>query len=229
MKNRLIIRNIVIDALFLALFFLFTFTPYLGYITIVPGMLSITTMHLLVLVGGSLFGYKKATLYGFFFGLTSLIKASTMPGMFDFFFVNPFVSILPRVLFGFLTGKLLDFIKRRVTVKTFTFVLPLVSVFLTFIHTFLTLSSLYIFGILDIFKISYLLDLTSYIEMITESGYFTFLGISTVFGMLGEMAASFILVPIIFVGLRYIPFIKENDNQYKVITRNTTINQSSRN
>lgn len=53
-----IIRNIVIDALFLALILLFTYVPQIGYIQVMPTM-AITTIHLVVLIGASLFGWKK--------------------------------------------------------------------------------------------------------------------------------------------------------------------------
>ena len=49
-----IIRNITIDALFLALILLFTYVPQIGYIQVMPTM-AITTIHLVVLIGASLF------------------------------------------------------------------------------------------------------------------------------------------------------------------------------
>lgn len=218
MKNREIIRSLVIDALFLALLLLFTFTPNLGYIQIVPNVLTITTMHLLVLIGASLFGWKKGLLYGFFFGLSSLIKALTMSGSpVDFIYINPFISVLPRVLFGLISGLTFDFLKKHLSLKKFLVVLPIFSALLTLLHSVLTLSSLYIFGILDIFYISRAIGLEEFIKEINQTGYLAALGTVTLFGMLGEMGASALIITPLFIALRHIPFIKEmDDKKYKV-------------
>lgn len=224
MKNKNLIENLVVDALFLALLLLFTFTPYLGYIPIIPNVLTITTMHLIVLVGASLFGWKKGLLYGFFFGLSSFIKALvSSTGGFDLIYINPFISILPRCLLGLISGISFDLLKKHLTYKKFIIVLPFISLLLTFIHSFLTLSCLYIFGILDIFYISRALGLEEFIEEINSVGYLSALGLVTLFGMLGEMGASAIIVPSLFVALRNIPFIKEKDkDKYKVISNSSS-------
>ena len=116
--NRLkIFRSIAIDALFLALFILFTFVPWLGYYQVGP--ISFQIVHIFVLIGAAIFGWKKGLLYGFIFGLLSLIKAASFPGTLDFAFLNPFVSILPRALFGFVAGFVFDIIKKHATLKQF--------------------------------------------------------------------------------------------------------------
>ena len=51
--NRKFIKEIVIDALFLALIVIFSYVPYIGLITIGP--ISFTTIHLIVLIAGVLF------------------------------------------------------------------------------------------------------------------------------------------------------------------------------
>lgn len=213
------IRELVVDALFLALLILFTFVPYLGYIQIVPGVLTITTMHLLVLIGASLFGWKKGLLYGFFFGISSLIKAATIGAAnpVDFIYVNPLISVLPRVLFGLFAGSMFDFAKKRLSFKQFGFVLPFIAICATLIHSILTLGSLYIFGILDIFKISEALGLSEFCKQIQQTGFLVTLGLVTLFGILGEMAASALIVTPSFFALRTIPFIKAEDSKYKVV------------
>ena len=100
------IFHIAFDALFLALFAILSYVPYIGYITIGP--ISFTTMHILVLVGAMLFGKKKGALFGLFMGVFSLLVSLQYPGTVNYLFLNPFVSILPRVLFGLISGVIFD-------------------------------------------------------------------------------------------------------------------------
>ena len=93
MKKIKEIKTIAFDAIFLALIFVFAYVPYLGYITIGP--LAFTTMHVLVLLGAILFGAKRGALYGFFFGVSSLLVALQYPGTLNYFCLNPFISIVP--------------------------------------------------------------------------------------------------------------------------------------
>lgn len=217
--TRKVIKNIVIDAMFLAFIILFTFVPSLGYIQIVPGVLTITTIYLFVLIGAALYGWKKGLLLGFVFGLSSLIKALTSGTGGDLFYVNPFVSVLPRALFGFLSGLIFDNVKKHTTQKTFFKLLPVLSIGCTLIHSVLTLTCLYIFGMLDIFKISAALGLSSIIEGHTSFiAYLVWLSIQTLWGMLGESAAAFFIVPLAYFALRQVVSIKEEDDKkYKAI------------
>ena len=211
-----IIRNITIDALFLALILLFTYVPQIGYIQVMPTM-AITTIHLVVLIGASLFGWKKALLYGLFFGLSSCLKAATAASsQFDTLFINPFISILPRVIFGLVSGLIIDLLKKRLTFKQFSICLPFTVCILTIFHTFIVLLSCYIFGILDIFGISKALGLADFVSGIRQTGFIIALTSATFIGALGESIASFIVVPAAFFALRTIPFVKQIDNHYKV-------------
>ncbi len=216
MKKRVdIIRNLTIDALFLALILLFTYVPQIGYIQVMPTM-AITTIHLIVLIGASLFGWKKGLLYGLFFGLSSCLKAATAASSyFDTLFINPFISILPRVIFGLVSGLIVDLLKKHLTLKQFSISLPFMMAILTIFHTFLVLSCCYIFGILDIFSISKGLGLSDFIASIRQTGFIIALGSATFLGALGEAIASFIVVPAAFFALRTIPFVKQIDNKYK--------------
>ena len=88
MKKIKEIKTIAFDAMFLALIFVFAYVPYLGYITIGP--LAFTTMHVLVLLGAILFGAKRGALYGFFFGVSSLLVALQYPGTLNYFCLNDY-------------------------------------------------------------------------------------------------------------------------------------------
>jgi len=199
MKNNKLLKQIALDGLFIALIIIFTFVPYTGYITI--GLISFTTIHVIVLIGAVLFGYKKGALYGFVFGLMSLLKAINYPSTGDFLFVNPFVSVLPRFLFGLISGLIFDLLKKHLSQTVFNGVIfPLCGV-LAFLHTLLTLTCLYIFGVLDVFKISSLLGLDGIISTINTSygNLWTFIYGFLALGSVGEVAISIILVPTIYI------------------------------
>ena len=75
--------------------------PGIGYIPIGPT--NATIMHIPVIIGAIIEGPMVGATVGFIFGLTSLLKALTAPTITSFAFMNPLVSILPRVLIGILT------------------------------------------------------------------------------------------------------------------------------
>lgn len=202
MKNNKIILSMSIDAMFLALIAIFSYVPYLGYITIGP--ISFTTMHLLVLVGALFFGKGKGALYGFFMGLFSLLVCIQYPGTVNYFFLNPFVSVLPRVLFGFLSGLFFDILRKRLNFKSFVAVSAPLCGLLTMFHTVLTLSCLYVFGAFDIFKItSFIPGYAEIMESLTTvfSSFGNFILAFVAPGSLCEIAASIILCPAIFGAL----------------------------
>ena len=88
-------------AIFTSIIILMTFTPFIGYITV--GVFSITTIPIVVIIGAIFLGLKGSLWLSLMFGVFSLIRA-TMPGaMSDPMFLNPLISILPRLLFGLFT------------------------------------------------------------------------------------------------------------------------------
>lgn len=197
MKNRRILMDISVNALFLALIIAFSYIPNLGYITIGP--ISFTTIHILVLIGAMIFGKWKGALYGLFFGVFSLLMAMSQPGTINYLFLNPFVSILPRILFGFVSGAIFDYFRNKVDKKNFLMICAPIAGILTLFHTFLTLVCLYVFGYLDIFRISELLDMTTIIEA-NENAFGSFGNFILAFiapGTVCETAASIVLVPAI--------------------------------
>lgn len=144
MSNKLI-RRMTINALFVALIIIFTFVPYLGYIG--TPAISICTIHVIVIVGAMLFGWKEGLIFGFTFGLFSLIRAATMPvGVADPAFINPLVSVLPRVIFGGLSGLIFDLIKKIKEPRLLCALISVNTIFSTIIHTAVTLSCFFLFG-----------------------------------------------------------------------------------
>lgn len=76
------------------------FLTNLGLIPWFAGV-SLTVMHVPVIIGAVLEGPIVGTSIGLIFGLSTLIKAATAPnGPGDAFFVNPLISVLPRLLIG---------------------------------------------------------------------------------------------------------------------------------
>jgi len=197
MKNRKIIFEIVIAAMFIALLAIFSYVPYVGFITIGP--ISFTTIHIIVLIGAMLLGWKHGLIYGFFFGLFSFLQALSTAGTANYLFVNPFVSILPRVIFGFVSGLTFDFLRKRTNGAQFIGIIAISAGLLTLFHTIITLLCLYIFGILDIFKISQFLGLSEVLNNLRDAGFdnfgiFIFGFVS--FGCVAEIMAAALIVPI---------------------------------
>ena len=193
MKNKKI-KTIVYDAMFLVLIILFTAVDYLGYINI--GVVSFTTIHILVLIGAALFGWKRGTIYGFIMGVSSLIKAIQYPGTANYFFINPFISILPRVIFGLVSGFVFDLVRKNVSQKTYNYLVGPLSGILTLFHTVIVVLFWYAFGILDPFGISAALGLGSIIENMT---FVAFIATFLVWGSLAEIAAAIIIVPVAYI------------------------------
>ncbi len=94
---------------FSAIIILFGLVPFLGYVTV--GIISVTTIHVIVLIASVIMGRKYAWFFGLVFGLTSMYVAYTRPsGIFDVYFQNPLVSVLPRVVFAALGYEIYNFI-----------------------------------------------------------------------------------------------------------------------
>ena len=74
---------------------------HLGYIQINP-TISLTIMHIPVVLAAALAGLPGAIVTSLVFGLTSLVNAAANPGgVLDPLFKYPQCSVLPRLIFGF--------------------------------------------------------------------------------------------------------------------------------
>ena len=88
--------KIAMTGVFGALSIIMSFTP-LGYLQL-AGLINITLMHIPVILVTILAGLVPGMITVLIFGLSSLIKASMMGAAVPFF-LNPMVSVLPRILF----------------------------------------------------------------------------------------------------------------------------------
>ena len=95
--KKLEVRKMAIIGVLAAISIMLSMTP-LGFIPIGP--LNLTIMHIPVIIGAVLEGPLVGIIVGLIFGVTSLLRAITMPTITNFALINPLVSILPRVLIG---------------------------------------------------------------------------------------------------------------------------------
>lgn len=85
----------------------------LGYLPPI-GPISITVMHLPVLIGAIYRGPKTGLLLGLAFGLSSCFRAlQGRSGIMSFIFMNPLISIAPRMIMGYLTGLIAEALRGR--------------------------------------------------------------------------------------------------------------------
>lgn len=71
-----------------------------GYGFIPLPMMKATILHVPVIIGALVAGPRVGAMVGFMFGCFSLFQAITAPVILSFAFLNPLISILPRILIG---------------------------------------------------------------------------------------------------------------------------------
>jgi uncharacterized membrane protein len=99
MERKSSIRKIVVAGALGAVSIALMLTP-LGMIPWFAGA-SLTIVHVPVIIGAVLEGPVVGMIVGAIFGVSALVRAAVAPqGPIDAFFVNPAVSVLPRILIG---------------------------------------------------------------------------------------------------------------------------------
>ncbi len=105
------IRSLVLTAVFAALIIVMTVTPYLGYISY--GGIEITTLHIVVILGGVCLGPLYGAIIGGVWGLSCIARAYlAFPIYLDYGFGNFFVAGLPRILVGLVAGAVFFALRR---------------------------------------------------------------------------------------------------------------------
>lgn len=175
------IQQLTLAAFFVAIEVIMAITP-IGYIPV--GALSITTMHLPVILAGVLIGPGFGAGIGFVFGMTSFLRATFQPGVTSFVF-TPFVQIGnmhgnffslliafgPRVLLGWSSGMMYRIIVRKTKNQTFSAILS--ATMNTMIHTLLVLGGIWVFfaqPYADALSITTAALATAFIATITTNG-----------------------------------------------------------
>ena len=136
-------KKLVHLAMLAALTVLLGVIPNLGIIQI--GVVSLTILHIPVLIAAFLYGVEGGIFMGLVFGVTSWFVASTRGASpIDLLFVNPLVSVMPRILFGAASGFLYRLVGKDGTwIKN-----AIVGVIGSLIHSILVLTCIFVFGIL---------------------------------------------------------------------------------
>lgn len=134
-------RNMTYYGMIMAIIIVMSLVPFLGYIQIPP--LAITLIHIPVIVGTILFGWKAGLLFALTFGLSSMFVAMTRGATpLDLLFINPLVSVLPRLIFGALIHPIYRFFERIHISEVLS--IGLTAFISTFFHTVLVLTAMYL-------------------------------------------------------------------------------------
>lgn len=145
-KNQLF--TLTLTAMFCALIIALTFIPYTGYI--VYGLLSITTIHVVVILGAVILGPVRGAVLGLVWGVTCLLYAM-MNGTADAaIFLDPRISVIPRILVGFAAGwyyRGFDKLFSKLPQKVHSTLAAVITAILgTLTNTVLVLSAISLFG-----------------------------------------------------------------------------------
>ncbi len=137
------VRDMAYYAIFVAIIAIMTFVPSLGYITL--GGVSITLLHVVVLLAAFTMGKKGGLVAGATMGILCMIRAWTSISIYDFPFRNPLCAIVPRVIFGYVSGLVAEIIYKKTNNKAAsTGLLAGSSVLLTLFHSAITIPLLYL-------------------------------------------------------------------------------------
>lgn len=145
-------NRVYLTSILVALEILFAFS-YVGYIPL-PNI-SITTMHIMVIVAAMVLGPFEGGVVGLIFGLTSIWKAEVSGTLYTDIIFSPFRSGNPwgslvmalgsRIVFGVLAGVLFGILFRYGSSKIRGCMVVVISVAATFLH------SLLVYGFMGLF------------------------------------------------------------------------------
>jgi len=133
-------RNLARAGILCALIIVMTIVPYTGYIYY--GLIEITTLHIVVAVGAVLLGWEYGAVLGLVWGVTCVLRALTNPLWAPF--VNPLVSVVPRVIVGAVGGLVAQGL-RKLKLRT-GLVAGISAAAATLTNTVLVLSALKLFS-----------------------------------------------------------------------------------
>lgn len=113
-KNKEIAETAILIAIILAM----TFVPYIGYISY--GGLSITLIHIPVIIGACILGIKGGLIAGGVWGVSCMIKAITAPPtpLEGIIFRNPVISVIPRILSGLVCAAAFSLFSKQIKRKS---------------------------------------------------------------------------------------------------------------
>ncbi len=141
MKKNKDLFQMTMISMMVALLMLQTFVPIFGYIPVGP--IDITIVHITVILAAILFGQKTGSIIGLIWGLLSMLRAFIQPTPFNIIFLNPLISVLPRLLVGLLSAVAFKLMKDKFS-KRLSYAIT--AGFGSLINTILVLGSIYLFA-----------------------------------------------------------------------------------
>lgn len=96
------IESMTLLGLMSAIVIIMTIIPGIGFIPL--GFVNVTIVHIPVIIIGIVKGPKLGAILGIIMGIASLMNALLRPIPTSFLFMNPIISILPRMMIGILSG-----------------------------------------------------------------------------------------------------------------------------
>lgn len=133
-------RRLTQYALFIAIIAIMSAVPFLGFIQV--SVLAVTIVHIPVIIGAILYGPKAALLFGLAFGVSSLLVALTRGAASDLFFINPMISVVPRLIFAGLIPVIYQGLRKTKLQESAA--VGLTAFLSSLIHSFLVLTALFI-------------------------------------------------------------------------------------
>ncbi|WP_268912646.1 ECF transporter S component [Lentilactobacillus sp. SPB1-3] len=135
--------RLTVLAMFIAIIILQTSIPIIGYIPVGP--LEITIIQVTVIIATILMGTANGAVIGGVWGLITFVRAFAWPTspLAAIVFVNPVVSVIPRILIAVVAGAMYNYLSKRMKSKSLTISISAVLGSLT--NTVLVLGLIYVF------------------------------------------------------------------------------------
>lgn len=105
------IKDITLLGIMTAIIIIMTAVPGFGFIPI--GTVNATLVHIPVLIVAIVKGPKLGAKLGLVFGFSSMLNAILRPTPTSFLFMNPVISVLPRVMIGVIAGIIATTLKNK--------------------------------------------------------------------------------------------------------------------
>lgn len=189
------VKEITFNAMFIAIVAIMALIPNLGIIQV--GALSITVLHIPVIVAGIALGTRSALIVSTAFGLSTMFVAMTRAlTPFDALFANPVLSVFPRLLFGLSIAIVWNLLKSMKWDKNIS--ISITAFVSSVLHSIFVLGTLYFF-----------LDPSG--DLLSQIGqWFIFVFTTVIVNVLIEaVTAAVLVIPLVHIIWRIFPAAKE--------------------
>lgn len=154
----------------------------LGFIPIQP--INATIMHVPVIIGAILEGPLVGAMIGLMFGIFSIIQSITTPNILSFAFINPLVSVLPRMLIGITSY----YVYKGIFVKNEAFKIGVGAIIGSLTNTV---------GVLGMIYILYAAKYAKAMGISVSLAAKTIFGVAFTSGLPEAVIAAFITIPVV--------------------------------